>query len=131
LIGLDANVLVRYLTDDDPVQSPRAIRFLEEELSQDAPGFVAAVVLTEVVWVLRRRYKQSRSEIAATVQELLGIDRLVLEHPQAVAGAVLAMMQDNVDFTDALIAGIGAGAGCSHTATFDRRASRLPGFVLL
>lgn len=131
MIGLDANVLVRYLTDDDPVQSPKAVRLFEEDLSLDEPGFVAAVVLAEVVWVLRRRYKQSRSEIAATVQELLGIDRLVLEHPQAVAGAVLATMQDNVDFTDALIAGIGAGAGCGHTFTFDRRASRFPGFALL
>jgi predicted nucleic-acid-binding protein len=131
LIGLDANVLVRYLTDDDPVQSPRAVRLFEEELSQEEPGFVAAVVLAEVVWVLRRRYKQNRSEIATAVQELLAIDRLVVEHPQAVAGAVLATMQDNVDFTDALIAGIGAGAGCARTVTFDRRASGLTGFALL
>jgi predicted nucleic-acid-binding protein len=122
LIGLDANVLVRYLTDDDPVQSPRAVQLFEDELSEDEPGFVAAVVLAEVVWVLRRRYRQSRPEIAATVQQLLGIDRLVLEHPQAVAGAVLAMTQDNIDFTDALIVGIGAGVGCAHTVTFDRRA---------
>jgi len=100
-------------------------------LSQDEPGFVSTVALAEIVWVLRRRYKQDRSQIAAAVQELLGIDRLVLEHPQAVAGAVLATMQDNVDFTDALIAEIGAEVGCAHSVTFDRRASRLPGFALL
>jgi len=131
LIGLDANVVVRYLTDDDPIHSPRAVRLFEEKLSQDEPGFVSAAALAEIVWVLRRRYKQNRSQIAATVQELLGTDRLVLEHPQAVAGAVLATLQDNVDFTDALIAGIGADAGCAHTFTFDRRASRLPGVTLL
>jgi predicted nucleic-acid-binding protein len=131
LIGLDANVVLRYLTDDDRVQSPKAARLFEEDLSEDEPGFVAAVVLAEVVWVLRRHYAQKRSQIAATVQKLLAADRLVLEHPQAVAGAVLAMMQDNVDFTDALIAGIGADFGCAHTVTFDRRASRLPGFALI
>jgi predicted nucleic-acid-binding protein len=131
LIGLDANVVVRYLTNDDPVQSPKAARLFEEDLSEDNPGFVAAVVLAEVVWVLRRRYGQSRPQIAATVQGMLAADRLLLEHPQAVAGAVLAMMRDNVDFTDALIAGIGADLGCAHTVTFDRRASRLPGFALI
>lgn len=129
MIGLDTNILVRYLTLDDPVQSPRAVRILEQELS-DEPGFVSAVVLAEVAWVLQRSYGQSRGEIARVIGGLLRADCLLLEHQQAVAEAVNAVGQDNVEFVDAFIGAIAANAGCTHTLTFDRRASRLPGFSL-
>jgi predicted nucleic-acid-binding protein len=129
VIGLDTNILVRYLTLDDPVQSPRAVRILEQELS-DEPGFVSAVVLAEVAWVLQRSYGQSRGEIARVIGGLLRADCLLLEHQQAVAEAVNAVGQDNVEFVDAFIGAIAANAGCTHTLTFDRRASRLPGFSL-
>lgn len=130
MIGLDTNILVRYLTYDDPVLSPRAVSILERELSEAEPGFVSAVVLAEVAWVLERHYGHGRDAIAAAIRGLLGADRLALEHPQSVAVAVNAVLKDNVDFVDALIGAIGASAGCTHTLTFDRRAARLPGFTL-
>ena len=63
MIGLDTNVLVRYLAQDDRVQSPLATRFLESSLSQETPGFVATVVLAELVWVLESNYQFSREQI--------------------------------------------------------------------
>ena len=56
MIGLDTNVLVRYLTQDDPVQSAQANAFIERELSPAEPGIIGHIVLCEVGWVLSRAY---------------------------------------------------------------------------
>jgi predicted nucleic-acid-binding protein len=128
VIGLDTNVLVRFLTFDDPKQSSRAAQIIEHELSEDAPGFVSVVVLTELSWVLASRYGRGRAAIAETMR--LRLDCLQFEHPRAVATAVAAAAESNADFADALISAIAAEAGCERTLTFDRRAARLSGFVL-
>ncbi len=128
MIGLDTNVLVRFLTFDDPRQSPRAAQILEQELSEDEPGFVSVVVLAELSWVLASRYGRGRAAIAEVMEGLLRLDCLQLEHPRAVATAVTAAAENNADFADALIVAIAAEMGCAKTLTFDRRAARLPGF---
>lgn len=77
MIGLDANVVVRYLAQDDDVQSPIATRFLSR-LTKDKPGFISSVVLAEITWVLARRYKLDRSDIARTIRDLLETAELVI-----------------------------------------------------
>lgn len=129
MIGLDTNILVRFLMVDDPAQSARAARVMET-LSEEEPGFVSVVVLAETVWVLDRFYRQDRATIADVVQELLSSDSLALEHSAAVAWALGATRDQGADFADALIGAIAAEAGCERTLTFDRRAARLPGFTL-
>jgi predicted nucleic-acid-binding protein len=129
VIGLDTNILVRFLMVDDPAQSARAARVMET-LSEEEPGFVSVVVLAETVWVLDRFYRQDRATIADVVQELLSSDSLALEHSAAVAWALGATRDQGADFADALIGAIAAEAGCERTLTFDRRAARLPGFTL-
>jgi predicted nucleic-acid-binding protein len=128
VIGLDTNVLLRFLLQDEPIQSPIATRIVEQELSEATPGFVSAVVLAEVAWVLESRYRLPQSDIAAVMEGLLRLDGLRLEHPLAVAAAVTATTEKNVDFADSLISLIAKDAGCATTLTFDRRAQRLPGF---
>jgi predicted nucleic-acid-binding protein len=133
VIGLDTNVLVRFLTLDDPRQAPRATQIIEHELSEDEPGFVSTVVLAELSWVLESRYGRGRAAIAEVMEGLLRLDCLRFEHPRAVASAVAsavaAAAETNADFAEVLISAIAAEAGCERTLTFDRRALRLPGFV--
>jgi predicted nucleic-acid-binding protein len=128
VIGLDTNILLRFLVLDDPAQSGRAVRIMGT-LSEDEPGFVSVVVLAETIWVLDRVYRQDRAAIADVVQELLSSDGLALEHPAAVAMALSATRDQSADFVDALIGAVAAEAGCERTLTFDRRAARLPGFA--
>ena len=128
MIGLDTNILLRFVTQDDPVQSPIATRILEAELTEQEPGFVSLVAIVELAWVLESRYKLKRAEVAAVIEGLARTDSLRLEHPLAVAAAVTAAAERNADFADALIGAIGLNAGCSTTLTFDRRVQRLPGF---
>jgi predicted nucleic-acid-binding protein len=128
VIGLDTNVLVRYLTQDDPVQSVRATRLIERGLTIHDPGFVSMVVLVETVWVLRRTYGVRDAEMVAILESLLAADTLFIEQEAAVFRATALMKAGLGGFADALIATIGDAAGCLYTVTFDRSALRLPSF---
>lgn len=129
MIELDTNVLIRYLTQDDPVQAARATR-LVESLDEQDPGFVSVVVLVELHWVLRRAYGVSGRNAADIIRGLLDAKEVSLQEPDA-ARRALRRVTGAVDFADALIGELGTLAGCDYTATLDRRAARLPTMKLL
>jgi len=129
MIGIDTNVLVRYLAQDDPVQSAAATALIEQRLTVANPGFISLVAMVETVWVLDRAHRLPAAEIAAAVERMLQADVLVVDHEQAVFTAMIALKQRIGSFADALIGALGGAAGCSHTVTVDRRALRLPGFA--
>lgn len=131
MIGVDTNVLIRYLTQDDPRQSAIATRFIEARLSEENPGFVSAVTLCEIAWVLAASYGADRKRVRQTVENLLTTRQLVIEHSELVWKALRASEGGQADFSDALIGQIAAASGCETTVTFDRAAGRLPGFELL
>jgi predicted nucleic-acid-binding protein len=130
MIGLDTNILVRYLTQDDPIQSRTATDIFERRLTEENPGFVSVVAMAETVWVLDRAYGFSVAEIAAAVERLLQSEVLAVENEQEVFMGMIALKEGHGSFADAVIAALGAKAGCSCTVTFDQRALRLPGFEL-
>jgi predicted nucleic-acid-binding protein len=130
MIGLDTNVLVRYIAQDDPHQSARATEIIERRLSDENPGFVSVVAMVETVWVLDRAYVLSDEDIVAAIERVLQADVLVVEREQEVFAAMVALEEGRGSFADALIGALGAAAGCPVTLTFDRRALRLPGFEL-
>jgi predicted nucleic-acid-binding protein len=130
MIGLDTNILVRYLTQDDPVQSSKATEVIERRLSLVNPGFVSVVTMAETAWVLDRAYGLTAREIAAAIERMLQVEVLAVENEQEVFAAMVALKQGRGAFADALIAELGARAGCVHTLTFDKKALRLPAFKL-
>ena len=131
MIGLDTNVLVRYLAQDDPVQSPQATELIERRLTEEDRGFVSVVAMVETASVLDRAYGLTDNEIAAAIERTLQADVLVVESQQEVFTAMIALREGHGLFADALIGALGASAGCTRTLTFDQRASRLAGFELL
>jgi predicted nucleic-acid-binding protein len=130
MIGLDTNILIRYLAQDDPIQSAKATKIIERRLTEENPGFVSAVAMVETVWVLDRGYGLGSDEIAAAIERMLQIDVLVVQNEQEVFTAMIALKQRKGSFADAIILALGARAGCPYTLTFDRKASRLSGFRL-
>ena len=129
MIGLDSNILVRYLTQDDPIQSPKATEVIERRLTEENPGFVSIVAMVETVWVLDRAYELTTNEIAAAVERMLQTSVLVVENEQQVFTAMIALKEGRGSFADALIVALGARVGCSRTLTFDQKALRLHGFA--
>lgn len=130
--GLDTNVLLRYLAQDDPAQSPRATEVIERRLSKENPGFVSLVCVLEIVWVLGSLYKRSRGEIAGHIEMILAADTLEVQNELEVYQAAVALRNGSGSFEDALIGALGGWWDCAATLTFDENAAkRLSGFQLV
>ncbi len=131
MIGLDTNVIVRYLAQDDARQSAAATRLIEGSLSAESRGFISIVTLAEVVWVMSSHYKVNRAAVADIVEGLLTAPPLMLEHAEIIWRALGSYRDSRANFSDALIVELGRDAGCTKTVTFDRHASTHPGFEAL
>ena len=126
MIGLDTNVLVRFLVQDDPGQAAVA-RAVMAGLTEDAPGFVCREGIVELVWVLERAYGLGRADVARALDGLLEARELVIEAADRVAVAADRYRKGGAGFADQMIALAGQGAGCTETVSFDRKAAGLPG----
>ncbi|MEH2330061.1 PIN domain-containing protein [Nostoc sp.] len=127
MIGLDTNILVRYLTRDDEKQWKQAAEIIERE----EQCFVANIVLCELVWVLRGNpYQFSREEISNTIGLMLQCSVFELENRSIIYQALQRFKQGSADFSDYLIGALAQDYGCSLTATFDRKLRSEKGFDL-
>lgn len=130
MIALDTNVLVRFLTRDDPAQSALAADLIGS-LTADAPGYLCREVVLETTWVLERAYRYPRVDVMLAIEGLLAAPELVIETADDVGAALLAYAQGNVGFADLMVAAAARRAGAERLVTFDRRAANLPGVDLL
>ena len=121
MIGLDTNVLVRYIMQDDARQSPLATR-LVESLSAASPGFVSLVSVVELAWVLGSAYGLDRDQLVQGLEGLLRTKEIVVDRAEAVWKALRILQKSNADLADCLIERTAASAGCNKTMTFDRGA---------
>ena len=131
MIGLDTNVVVRYLTQDDAKQAALASKLFERVLSVDQPGFVSLITLCEIAWVLADCYDADKARIRAVIEGLLGSKQVVVDEADLVWKALRAWEKSSADFSDALLGQALTARGCRRIVTFDKSAARLPGFELL
>jgi predicted nucleic-acid-binding protein len=131
MIGLDTNIILRYLLQDHPKQTRQANHVIDRQLSDENPGFISLVTVLEIVWVLRSLFKRTPAEIAAHLAQLLAADTLRVQNEQQVFEAVFALKRGTGEIEDALIGALDLWAGCSVTLTFDRKAARLPHLRLI
>ena len=125
--GIDTNVMVRYLVQDDPEQSAAAARLIAKECTVDEPGLINRIVLCELVWVLESAYGYTRARVAPVLASILRTAQLKVEDSPDAYNA-LEQYRQGADFADALIAIVNRRLGSVHTMTFDRKAGRLEGF---
>ncbi|MDP1612076.1 MAG: type II toxin-antitoxin system VapC family toxin [Sulfuritalea sp.] len=130
MIGLDTNVLVRYVAQDDPKQSPMANRLIES-LTVDARGYVSVVSIVELVWVLTDCYALTKAELCDVLGALLRTKEIVVAHAGTVWQALRLFKDGKADFADCLIERFANEAGCDYTGTFDRDAAKHCGMRLV
>ena len=128
MIGVDTNVLVRYIVEDDPEQSPKAFAMIERLLDRDERLFVPQLVICELVWVLSHAYRYERDAVVTILNTLRRSAQVVIEDPDQVKRAVDAYAAGSGDLADFLIAERAAAEGCSAVATFDRALHADPRF---
>ena len=131
MAGLDTNVLVRWIVDDDPRQAVRVQRLFEDAHGQGAPLFVPSTVMLELEWVLRSRYKFDKSTVLSAFNALLETQELEFQDEPALERALAFYRQNSVDFADCLHAGQCGSASRVPMITFDEAAARLPSVELL
>lgn len=130
MTGLDTNVLVRYIAQDDPKQSPQATRLIES-MTVDAPGYISVISVVELVWVLTGCYNSTKNEICEVLETLLRTKEIVVGHADTVWKALRVFKDGKADFADCLIERSANETGCSHTATFDRDAAKHCGMQMI
>lgn len=130
MIGLDTNVLVRYIMQDDPKQSPKAAELIES-LDGDNPGFVTVVSVLEIYWVLTSCYDLSNEQVKQALGALLRTKQILVDRADQVLRALRVFGDGKADFADCLIERMAAGAGCTRTMTFDVGAAKHAGMSML
>lgn len=125
MIGIDTNILIRYLTGDDKVQSIKATELIERYSGQENSIFVNNIVICELVWVLERGYKYSKEQIISVLKEIFSTVEFSFENQQVLWLSVLEYENYKTDFSDILIGKLNIFNGCNYTVTFDKAASEL------
>jgi len=130
MTGLDTNVIVRFLVQDDLEQSAAAGR-LFDTFTAEKPGFVSAIAIVELVWVLQSCYEASRHDIQGVIEDLLRTRELLVERAELIWQSLRLFTKGNADFADCVIERCGQATGCDHTMTFDQNAAKAAGMKLL
>ena len=129
MLGIDTNILVRFLVRDDDAQFEKARKLIKREVTAGHRVFVSQLVLLETEWVLRSRYGVSKNQIIAAISGLLDATDVQFEDEPAIEEALFIWKDTTADFADCLIGTQNRRLGCRATATFDIKASKLPGFM--
>jgi predicted nucleic-acid-binding protein len=129
MIGLDTNVLVRFLVRDDQLQFEKAQRLIQDAAKRGEAVLISQLVLLETEWVLRSRYALDKQSIIAALSGLLDSVELTIEDEPSVEQAVFVWRGSSAEFADCLIGARHTNLGCRATASFDSSALRIPGFV--
>jgi predicted nucleic-acid-binding protein len=129
MLGVDTNVVVRYLIRDDQPQYERAQRLIQREVTKGEPVLVSLLVLLETEWVLRSRYEIAKPDLVAALSALLDTADLTFEDEPSVETAIYSWKDSAAEFADCLIEARNRKLGCRATATFDGKALKLAGFI--
>ncbi len=129
MLGVDTNVLVRFLVRDDEAQFEKARKLIKREVAAGRRVFVSQLVLLETEWVLRSRYGLPKHLIIEAISGLLDAADVRFETEAAIEEALFTWKDTAAEFADCLIGAQNRRLGCRATATFDVKASRLPGFI--
>ncbi|OQW62594.1 MAG: PIN domain-containing protein [Nitrospira sp. ST-bin4] len=131
MIGLDTNVLVRYLVRDNPDQAQIAAEAIARDCTRESPAFINRIVLCELVWVLESAYGYSKETIIGVLEKVFRTAQFQVEDVQTAWTAFRLYQKGKADFSDCLLGTVNRERGCERTITFDQDAGKLAEFDLL
>jgi len=129
MIGLDTNILVRYLAQDDEKQATLVTKLIEETYDEEGFCFINHVVLCELVWVLQRTYKVSKEQTIEIIEQLLHTTQFTCQSPDIVWKTLKSYRNGSADFADYMTSVINKHYGCQHTLSFDKKALKSESFI--
>ena len=121
MIGLDTNVLIRYIAQDDVIQSKKATALIENQLSEQHLGYITLITVIEIVWVLESCYSQKKAVLINIIESLVKTKQFLIERADIVHLALKAYKSGNGDFSDAVIVALCKDTGCTEIVTFEKK----------
>ena len=131
MTGLDTNVLVRFLVQDDAVQAQKVNALFTDTEANKQPLFVSTVVVLELMWVLKTAYAVPREAILQSLSELLSMSVLEFQDQTAIRAFIVSAGNNTYDLSDLLIGQMSLAVGCDTTLTLDKKAGKSPYFKIL
>ncbi|MDX1637144.1 MAG: type II toxin-antitoxin system VapC family toxin [Balneolaceae bacterium] len=128
MIGLDTNILVRFLTKDDEVQFKAVSELFN---SGNSDFLISFPVLVELVWVLEKHYGYSKKTLLFILKELGDTKNIHFPDQNVFVKAIYNFENSSADFSDCLIGVLNKKIAVNTTFTFDKQASKLAQFTLL
>lgn len=130
MIGIDTNILVRYLTQDEPEQAKIVENIFNKYATTSQSVFINNIVICELIWVLERGYKYGKESIIEVIKLILSTKEFCFENQKLLWSALSQYSQKKLDFSDALIGEINKNSGCVNTLTFDKEAMMFDNFIM-
>jgi len=122
MMGLDTNILVRYITQDDPQQCAKVNALFDKQISQENSAVISKIVLSELTWVLSHAYGYSREQIALVIQQIIITQEFVIEDSESAIKALQDYQTGKAGFADYFLARTHLAMGAKHTVSFDKKA---------
>lgn len=122
MIGIDTNVLVRYIIQDDEQQAKKANQFIETQLTKESPGIISKIVLCELTWVLSTAYAYPKIQIVEVIQQILITQEFLIEDSENAFKALQRYKNQSAGFADCLVAQTHKAMGAEYTVSFDKKA---------
>ena len=131
MIGIDTNILVRFLVGDNTRQANRVYKLFKKAEEAKTEFFVPSLVVLELIWVLESAYEIDRSDIIDSISQLILMPIFEFENLSAIQKFVVEAQESKFDLSDLLIAQTANANGCEKVLTFDKKASKYKLFDLL
>lgn len=131
MIGLDTNVLVRFLIQDDPLQAQKATHFIEKAAQNENDLYLGNIVCCELVWVLESVYEMEKSAVIECLEKILATTQFMIENKDQIYLAIQDFKTSKADFSDCLIGRLNQFGGCEYTVTFDNGTKNLSYFKII
>ena len=125
---LDTNIILRFLRQDDPVQSPACTDLFTRAERGEFTLHLDAISVAEAVWVLTSFYKQPRAKVEEMLSSLLQHPSIIAENRDRLQNSLLLFASTNADFVDCHLAAQGQETGCT-IVTYDRDFKKIPGVI--
>ncbi len=131
MIGLDTNVLVRYLVEDDEGQHKKAVTLIDSYAGKKSSIFINNIVICELIWVLERAYHYQKTQLIPLLKDILATVEFSFEDHKILWMSMLEYETVGADFSDILISNLNITKSCTNSFTFDKKASNLQSFTII
>lgn len=121
MIGVDTNILVRFITKDDASQTNLVFKLFEQQKGKSKSIYINTITLCELIWVLDSGYDYAKNQIVSALELLFLADEFKLQHYTSIEEALFLYKTGKADFSDYVSFCINKNSGCLRTYSFDKQ----------